>query len=178
MSVIYIDANKGKTYNSCFLEDINLREESEILFEYTSDFRSTKNIRECISDLSLKFWIDPIWKSRLILIVDELNNNAIEYWSKEWDENFIKIIFSLKWDLLYINIEVWDTWKWINTKTAEEMEFLKNHKKEIWFKNHNSIRWRGLFMIIEKIVDKLYFKNRESWWLIVWINKELKIKKD
>lgn len=37
------------------------------------------------------FHIPPKWRTRIILIVDELNNNAIEYGSKQGDMNIMYI---------------------------------------------------------------------------------------
>jgi hypothetical protein len=36
---------------------------------------------------------------------------------------------------------------------------LKNFRKQELLNNHNSIRGRGLFIIIDKLVDELYFKD-------------------
>jgi hypothetical protein len=128
--------------------------------------------------LSDKLWIDKTWKSRLILITDELNNNAIEYWSSKWDNNKLTVIFYIKNNSIDLFLEVEDTWRWKLHKTSKEMILLRNKKKLNWFFKNNWIRWRWLFMIIEKIVDKLYFKDSEKGGLIVWINKKIKIKKD
>jgi anti-sigma regulatory factor (Ser/Thr protein kinase) len=114
-----------------------------------------------------------MWKNRLVLVIDELNNNAIEYWSKPWDKN--KIIFKISNTKKYFlfNIEVYDSGLGKLTKTADEMEIIRNKKKEAWFNKYKSIRGRGLFLIIEKLVDKLYFKDWENWELIVWIEKKI-----
>jgi hypothetical protein len=55
-------------------------------------------------------------------------------------------------------------------------EKLRKNKQNKIIPN-NSIRWRWLFMIIDKLVDKLYFKDSKNWWLIVGIEKKLRIKK-
>ena len=178
MSVLCTQVNKDFSYDTGFLEKLNMKEKSEICFNYISDFRSAKIIREFISDLSLKLWIDKIWESRLILIVDELNNNAIEYWSIEWECNKLTVMFSIYDWSIDLTIEVKDTWNWKWHKSSKEMILIRNKKKLNWFFKNNWIRWRGLFMIIEKLVDRLYFKDSADWWLIVWIEKKLEIKKD
>jgi hypothetical protein len=127
--------------------------------------------------LSNKIWIDRIWKLRLILIIDELNNNAIEYWSIEWEINRLVVTFSIKNNFINLFIEVEDTWNWKSHKTSKEMILFRNKKKLNWFFKNNWIRGRGLFMIIEKLVDKLYFKDSKKGGLIVWINKRLEIQK-
>ena len=116
-----------------------------------------------------------MWKSRLTLIADELNNNAIEYWSLEWDINKINIKIIIKNDEIELFLEVEDTGKWKEAKTAKEMILKRNTKKLKWFHKNNWIRWRGLFMIIEKLVDELYFKDWEKWGLIVGIRKKIEI---
>ena len=177
MSVLCTQVNKDFSYDTDFLEKLNMKEKSEICFNYISDFRSAKIIREFISDLSFKLWINKIWESRLMLIVDELNNNAIEYWSIEGESNKIRVKFSIyEWSINLI-IEVEDSWNWKKHKTSKEMILIRNKKKLNWFFKNTWIRWRGLFMIIEKLVDRLYFKDSSDWWLIVWIEKKLEIKK-
>jgi len=52
MSVISAQINNNFSYDNKFLEKLNMKEKSEITFEYISDFRSAKIIREFISDLS------------------------------------------------------------------------------------------------------------------------------
>jgi hypothetical protein len=53
------------------------------------------------------------------------------------------------------------------------METLRAHQLKLWYWHHESIRWRGLFMITFKSVDRLYFKDTKNWWLIVWIKKNI-----
>jgi anti-sigma regulatory factor (Ser/Thr protein kinase) len=72
-----------------------------------------------------------------------------------------------------IIIEVQDTGKWNFAKSAEEMLALKEMKMEEWFDNHKSIRGRGLFMIILKLADELYFKDAPNGGLIVWVKKNI-----
>lgn len=61
--------------------------ELEIMIHYVSDFRSAKVLRELSDTICRHFLIDAKWTTRIILIIDELNNNAIEYGSKEGDMN-------------------------------------------------------------------------------------------
>ncbi len=86
-------------------------------------------------------------------------------------------MISIKKDELYYYfvIEVEDSWKWKYHKNSREMEILWEKKLKEWFKNHSSIRWRGLFLIIKNIVDDLYFKDSFTWWLIVGVKKKIKI---
>jgi hypothetical protein len=53
------------------------------------------------------------------------------------------------------------------------MEVMKIEKDRIWFDKHHGIRGRWLFLITQKIVDTLYFKDSEKWGLIVGIEKTI-----
>ena len=179
MNKIYINIDKNFSYNKEKLEKFNLQTDSEINIRFISDFRSSKILRNFITIISEKIKIDNIWKSRLILISDELINNSIEYWSQKWEVNIFKILIKPKWkNKLLLNLEITDSWNWTEAKTAKEMILIRNKKKLNWFFKNNWIRGRWLFMIIEKLVDRLYFKDSENWWLTVWIEKKLEIKKD
>jgi hypothetical protein len=74
------------------LKDFSSENEKELLIDslcksegidisivYCSDFKSAKLLREIVDDLCKKCGINTRWRSRLVLIIDELNNNAIEY---------------------------------------------------------------------------------------------------
>ncbi len=176
MNKLSININKELFLNSKIINDLEIKKDTEIIFEYISDFKSTKKIRDYISILLNTLNIDNIWHSRFTLMIDELNNNAIEYWSKNWDINTLKSF--IKFDSMGISLkfEVSDTWNWTMHKTAREMILLRTTKKLKWFHKNNWIRWRGLFMIIEKLVDKLYFIDNKNWWLTVWIEKYFTIK--
>jgi hypothetical protein len=47
------------------------------------------------------------------------------------------------------------------------MEEYRDLRKNEDFSHHTSIRGRGLFLIIIKIVDELYFRNTQNGGLIV-----------
>jgi len=177
MNKIYININDDFSYSNSFLDKFDLWENSEINIDFVSDFRSAKILRSFISDLSDKLKIENKWKARLILIADELNNNAIEYWSKPWENNSFKTIINFDSNDTLISFEVNDSWNGKKAKKAKDMIMLRNKKKLNWFHKNNWIRGRGLFMIIEKLVDKLYFKDWENGWLIVGIEVALEIKK-
>lgn len=59
----------------------SLLEENEmhICISYISDFKNAKILRESVDAMCQVFGISPKWRTRLVLITDELNNNAIEY---------------------------------------------------------------------------------------------------
>lgn len=147
----------------------------QISLQYKSDFKSAKILRDYIEEICFILWIKDIWKSRLILITDELNNNAIEYGSKNGDINTMRITAHVKPRSTYINIEVEDSGMWEFHKNSTEMKRIRRRRKKDGFSNHHSIRGRGLFMIITPLVDKLYFDDSEKGGLIVWIEKKIKL---
>lgn len=144
-----------------------------IEFEYLSDFVNTKILRDYVRDICFHIWLHEKDISRIILIIDELNNNAIEYWSNEWENNKLRIFIEKFENYFDLKIEVEDSWKWLKPKKAIDMETLRAHQLKLWYGWHESIRWRGLFMIIVNLVDRLYFKDSKNWWLIVWIKKKI-----
>jgi hypothetical protein len=89
--------------------------------------------------------------------------------------NYLRIKVNKQNTIISLSMEVEDTWNGKFAKTAEEMEEFKKVRIHENYKEHKSIRWRGLFLIIINIVDELYFKNTDSGWLIVWFKKDLLI---
>lgn len=142
---------------------------------YKSDFLLTKELRDFIWKILTSFNVPEKIISRIILVSDELNNNAIEHWTDENWFNKFRIKVEKNDSKIKLNIEVEDNWKWKDSVKAIEMERLKDNKLKIWFWDHNSIRWRWLFLITVQIADKLYFKDSEEGGLIVWVEKELEI---
>ena len=153
------------------LSKLSKENKLEICLNYISSFKSAKGLRIIISELCDNYSVKSTDKSRMILVIDELNNNAIEYWSLEGETNKIYLKINREEKGVDISIEVEDTGNWNHAKTVNQMEILKEYKKRESLETIKSIRWRGLFLIIEKIVDDLYFKNSANWWLIVWIRK-------
>lgn len=146
----------------------------DLEIQFKSDFKNTKMLREFIETAFSMFNIKDLWKSRFILISDELNNNAIEYWSLENELNKLVLKMQKTSSWVSVNLEVIDTGNWQASKKSHMMYELGRAKLENWFDDHKWIRWRWLFQIIHKIVDDLYFKDSNSWWLIVWVRKDLK----
>lgn len=99
------------------------------------------------------------WKTRLVLIFDELNNNAIEHGSTQKDSNhvFISIKQSSKgWE---IEGRVSDCGGGTDAKTCQELtEAQAFYKDNVDFTKHHSIRGRGLFLIIAQLVQVLRFE--------------------
>ena len=175
MHSINIDNLQNPFNEANFISDIMIDKNIDIEFVYESDFKNTKILRDFIEVICFQLWFQHKDISRFLLIVDELNNNAIEHWTEVGWKNKIRIKSIDKWDSIDIVIEVEDTWKGSNPKSSIEMETLRAHQLKLWYGSHDSIRWRGLFLIIVKSVDRLYFKEANSWGLIVWIKKNVKI---
>jgi len=174
MKQILIDSDYIENcLNENFLKSLIKNDNINIEFKYLSDFSNSKIIRDSFSILSDIFWIPSVWKTRIILILDELVNNSIEYWSRKNETNFLRAFIEKTDKSFIIKIEAEDTWNWPHNKKATEMELLREKKLRDWFWEHFSIRWRWLFMIITRLVDNLYFEDSSAWWLIVWINKNI-----
>jgi len=174
---------KENTMNSIAINDIPEQKDLQIFLEgfihdwnfsisisYQSIFWNTPKLRSLMETLLGVYDIDVKDKNRLVLVSDELNNNAVEHGTWDYGDNIIDIVVRKESEnKVFINIEVTDCGNW----SAKYMEQLKHEKEVTWFEGHRSIRWRGLFLITEKIVDKIYFKDSKDWGLIVWIEKTL-----
>jgi len=175
MDIVYIkDLPKSfciNTFISNYIQNWNI----DLEFVYISNFKNTKLLRDFVDSIFSLIWLPDDVIIKFILIVDELNNNAIEYWTEMWWNNKMRIKCNTSDIGIWINIEVEDTGKWKKHKSALEMETLRAHQLRLWYEKHKSIRGRGLFMIIVNTVDRLYFRDTKSWWLIVWIRKMVKV---
>ncbi len=143
--------------------------------EYKSDFRNAIFLREIADTICTNYWVHPKWRTRIVLIVDELNNNAIEYGSAFWDMNLFEFLLQKKesWEI-NIKIAVTDRGTGPKSKNAQQMEELRIQHTSKDFREHHSIRWRGLFLIISKLVDSLKFENIRGKWLCVIVTKHLR----
>ena len=152
-------------YLKKFIKDWNFG----LVFVYNSDFSNTPRLRLFMEALFDIYKLDAKDKNRLILVSDELNNNAVEHGTDGCGENKTSIIVKNQWNKIFVNIEVTDCWN----GTANTMEKIKQERDALGFGKHHGIRGRWLFLITEKIADKLYFKDAQWWGLIVWIEKTL-----
>ena len=154
-----------------FIESLFHDGNLDVSFHYPSDFQKTQLLRDIVDMIWEIVELDNKWRRRIVLIVDELNNNAIEYGSTQWDINKMRLILSTS-ESISIKIEVEDSGKWNKSQNADNMRKLQDQKIKQWFNDYSSIRWRGLFMIILNLVDSLYFKDASSGWLVVWVEKK------
>lgn len=145
----------------------------DICVSYSSDFLNTRKIRELVDRLCVSHSVSPKWRARLVLIVDELNNNAIEYGSIPWDVNTFRFTMSYECGVQKVIILVSDTGNGHDSKGAMEMKEIQEKFTHINYAKHDSIRGRGLFLIINHLVDSLEFLDSESGWLTVKVEKKL-----
>lgn len=175
MKIVIDDLNLSILDKTFITEWLTNSKELELELVFKSIFINTGKIRKLVSIICDELWINPIMKFKLVLIVDELNNNAIEYGSLPEDFNIMRLYIREDLDGYYINIEVEDSWKWKEHKKSYEMVKIGEVKLREWFSNNSSIRGRWLFLIIRNIVDELYFNDSHNRWLIVWVKKKIKI---
>lgn len=175
MKIVIDDLDLSLLDKAFITQKLNDSKELKLELLYKSLFSNTSTIRNLVSIICDEIWLDSIMKFKIVLIVDELDNNAIEYGSKSHDINKMRININKEQEYYNLNIEVEDSWNWDSHKSAKQMLDIWKKKLKEWFNNHSSIRWRWLFLIIKNIVDELYFIDSNSWWLIVWIRKKIKI---
>lgn len=145
----------------------------ELVFK--ADYNQSKIIRDLILLLFQKNNIEVPWKNRFALISDELVNNSIEYGSLPLDKNRFIIHFKTISKVLTINMEVYDTGRWLESKTSREMEELKKIKEAAGFEWYLERRGRGLFQLVNNLVDELYFRDNPNGGLIVGVRKMMEI---
>lgn len=145
----------------------------EIAIIFKADYNQSKMIRDLTLYLFEKNSINVPWKNRFALVSDELVNNAIEYGSLPLDKNLFKVKFSNEWEHLHVNLEVYDTGKWPQAKTSNEMEEIRQAKTKWGFEGYLGKRGRGLFQLVSNLVDDLYFKDNPQGGLIVGVKKSL-----
>lgn len=145
----------------------------ECAFLFESDFRNAKVLRDYLGKIFQIVGLSSLWKGRFILIADELNNNAIEYGSLAGEINIMRIKISQTDVSTEVLLEVEDTWHGAAAKSAQMMEELRTKKLTEGFQDHTSIRGRGLFLIITRLVDSLYFADSEKWGLLIWVKKSI-----
>lgn len=181
MDIIKIDNLEDREVLDNFISKSIKDNTLDVEIVYSSLFENSKILRDFVEQACNRLWFSNLETTRLVLIVDELSNNAIEYWSEKWWTNKLRLKTIINKDSFDFFLEIEDSWKWEKHKTALEMETMRAHKLKKWydikksFDFNRSNRWRWLFMITLKSVDRLYFKDSQTWWLIVWVRKNIKI---
>lgn len=81
---------------SAYFHDFQYAENADLSVEYESRYENTKILREVIDEFCSLFALPAKWRTRFVLIYDELNNNAIEHGSLRSDTNICFISFTKK----------------------------------------------------------------------------------
>ncbi|MDD2907960.1 MAG: ATP-binding protein [Candidatus Gracilibacteria bacterium] len=170
MELIYID-KLSKGHNKVdIINGLVVDGKISIEFIYKSKFENTKDLRDFVDIICDSLGFNDKIKSRIVLISDELNNNAIEYGSDLHGVNYLRINSFIDTESkLNFNLEVEDNGKGKSHKTALDMETMRAHKLKLGYFGHDSIRGRGLFLIIVQLVNRLYFRNSQTGGLIVGV---------
>lgn len=146
----------------------------ECIIHYISDFRSAKILREITDMLCKNFGMIPKWRTRIVLILDELHNNAIEYGSSTGDINTFLFRLERKTNNIFrLEASVIDSGFGPKAKKAFQMEQIRKEHENEDFSHHSSIRGRGLFLIISQLVDALIFDDVPDRGLKVTVVKDL-----
>lgn len=127
--------------------------------EFSADHSQSKIIRDFVGKIFEANNIFSPWRGRLILITDELINNAIEHGSQVGDIDVCIIRANRNAEgVFHIMIEVHDTGKGKDADNAKDIQSIKKDRM-----SHSGIymkrRGRGLFHITEKLVDTLEFSE-------------------
>lgn len=140
-----------------------------LALEYESHFENTPKIRALLYTLFTMYSVNTKDSNRLVLVSDELNNNAIEHGVWSCWVNTIHIEILKESNGLHVRIEVEDCWIGTSSHMQNlQKEYIKNTSTK-----HRGIRWRWLFLITETIADSLYFKDCKPCGLLVWITKQV-----
>lgn len=143
----------------------------EMELTYLAHFPLSRHVRETLAHLLRRNGIDDRWQNRFALISDELVNNSIEHGSATGETNsFYMKIAKGEDGFLTLTLEVTDTGHGLHAKNATEMVALLAEKKKTWFTDATRKRGRG-FQIMEKLVDRVYFRDATKGGLTVGVTK-------
>ncbi len=144
----------------------------EMELTYVAHFPLSRHVRESLSHLLGRNGIDARWQNRFALISDELVNNSIEHGSTTGETNscYMKIAKGAD-GVLSLTLEVTDTGHGLHARNAAEMVALLAEKKKTWFTDSTRKRGRG-FQIMEKLVDRVYFRDATKGGLTVGVTKK------
>ncbi|MDR2640401.1 MAG: hypothetical protein LBC61_03640 [Candidatus Peribacteria bacterium] len=79
MHTINIDKLDEKHDKQDIIKSLIKDDSLEVKFLYKSDYRNTKYLRDFVELICIEFNFCPKFQARMVIISDELNNNAIEY---------------------------------------------------------------------------------------------------
>ncbi|HRI36599.1 MAG TPA: ATP-binding protein [bacterium] len=141
----------------------------ELLFP--AEYRYSKTLRDLVSFMLEQTSINSPWNRRFALITDELVNNSIEHGSREGDVNTFVCDISTEESKLNIKLSVSDSGHGPRPLDASAMRKVREEKIQKGFLKHTGTRGRGLFQIIENLVDALEFEDSPSGGLTVSARK-------
>ena len=157
------------TIDSSFIQQFFNDEDFSMVLRYDSQFCNTPKIRSLLKRIFKHYNLAAKDINRLILVGDELNNNAIEHGTGEWWVNTLKLTIQKNQSSIDICIEVIDSGK----GSADIMKNLQKKHSQDHVRSSASIRWRWLFLITETIADELYFEDIPENWLLAGIKKNI-----
>lgn len=143
---------------------------------FGADYAQSKIIRDLVRSIFDRNAILPLYGWKFALVTDELLNNAIEHGSQPWDVNICVITATRDESKrrFYISLDVHDTGSGKKTTPEAMWKLRKNiylNMAGIYLKR----RGRWLFLMVEKLVDKLDFQMSPHGWLLVHVEKTIKL---
>lgn len=167
------------TYEEALAEFKKTLDSSEHLswrIDFIADHAQSRIIRDIVGNIFEFFKLVAPWKGRFTLVADELINNAIEHGSAEGDLNYCIIDVHQDTIIFRITMEIHDTGHGDGVKNPEALQEIREEKlhkdqMELWH------RGRWLFLITEKIVDRLTFESSPLGGIMVKIEKVIPITK-
>lgn len=141
---------------------------------FAAKYSQSKVIRDMVRLIFEKNEVHPDFGWKFALVTDELLNNAIEHGSQPGDTNMCVIHAKRDEEKqeFTIALDVHDTGRGEKT-TPEAMRKLRiNHYLSMGgvYMKH---RGRGLFLMVEKLVDALTFDTSPLWGLNVHVDKRI-----
>ena len=181
-----IDITHRSSSDLLDLYDQTGEQQGSFEFSFPVNYQYSKVIRDFVALIFDRYGLMPPWKSRFILIIDELINNSIAYGSIEWEMNIFRLFIkeekqnenqSLNEHSYTIRVEVQDTGTGEGTKTANEMRWIRDQSHETFNSawHYMGKRGRWLFMLTENLVDILDFQDNPKWGLTVIVQKSISV---
>ncbi len=153
-----------------FKKTLRNEETSSWRIDFIADHAQSRVIRDIVGSIFDYYQLVTPWKGRFTLVTDELVNNAIEHGSKSGDKNYCNINIRQDSVLFHISIEIHDPGHGDGVKDPETLNEIREEKLK---KDQMDLGKRGrwLFIITERIVDKLTFESSPLGGIMVKIEK-------
>ncbi len=157
-----------------FFDLVDNLENIEMTISFWAEYSQSKIVRDIVREIFTKNAIYPLYGWKFALVADELLNNAIEHGSQPWDVNMcvIRSIKDSESHEFRVSFDVHDT------GTGEKMtpEWMRRLRDNIYLNMagvYLKRRGRGLFLMVEKLVDHLTFDRSPRGWLLVHVDKKI-----